>query len=142
MADTVIVTGDEGEAAASPSIETEAVVAAADASVEIAQIDADRAVAVEEIAAETARVGIEADKERNTQIQVELEQCQQNIATMQASLSTVQEELKLILSRLTPLELLLPQTPAVDESVESAVMPGNQEVPAQAQPKRKALRLI
>jgi hypothetical protein len=130
---------DASEAA--PEVQVESVAALAESKVLVAEIQADRDVAVAEIAAEVAVAHIEAEEAaEDDNTQQRLDECQRNIETIQSAQAEQSSLLLLILERLS--EQLPPTPPPAEESV--ALMPDNQEasVPQAPKPKPQKYRLI
>lgn len=149
MTETVIVT--ENSAAETPAAEAPAVEAAAEAAVEIAQIEADRDVAIAEIQAETAETAIEAAAESDAEQAEEdeqfddlaegLEECRQNIVTIQAQQSETVALLSSILERLPPAQPPQPEPNPEQESV-NADGPQAAETPEAPPPARPKARWL
>jgi len=125
---------------------TEAVEAAADAAVEIARIEAETRIATETLAQETALAAIEASAEVETariearNLEMELDECRQTIATLQSQMAEQTELLRSIQVRLTPVEQEPPNLPPT-ESAEAA-RPEAEAQPTAEKPKKKRLRWI
>jgi small-conductance mechanosensitive channel len=135
---TVITTGDETPATQGEVLaaETAAVVA------EVAQIEADRDVAIAEIQAETQEAAIEAaaeiaeDQEENSEWRRNIEATQATLATQCANLS---EQLSSIQTQLTKLA----EPPAsLPPSESAAETPASQEVPVEPVRRKKPFRWI
>lgn len=110
-----VVQGDE-------AISTEAVVANAEAHVEIARIDAEASVERAEIQAETEVAAIEAAAEVATAVtREELDECRRNIETLQTGQTTLLSQTQLILDQLAEL--------TEEETEEEASPPNPQEPP-------------
>lgn len=137
---TIIVEGAENQnevVAPEPEVTTlEAIEAAAEAAVEIAEIEADKQIAVEEIRAETEQAAIEErGKDRD--------EWQQNLEARLMELQTQQAEQSSTLSSLTEAVRLLTNHPPVPEQENLEVMQESLEAPEPEQPKRKQrFRLI
>jgi septation ring formation regulator EzrA len=127
----------------------EVVTTVADATVEVARIEADRDIAIAEIQAETTAEIVAASEtasERN--LGMELEECRQNIAAHRSetaeALSAIREQLSSIQTRLTPPEPLPQNRPPSEESEVTPVNPEAREAAGRAEerPKRSRYRLI
>lgn len=129
-----VVTTDTTEAA----VET-----VADASVEIAKIEADKEIAIAEITAEMAVTQTEAVVAFNAE--TEISSCRQSIETLASKLTTMETSMLSIQERLIATELTPPsQPPAEGESLE--VTPANPEEaeppPMEKPTRKKKFRLI
>lgn len=139
---TVVTTEAETPATQAEVIAAETVAAVAKTAPEVAQIQADRDVAIAEIQAETQEAAIEAaadiaeDDQENEEWRRNIEASQtaltQNLATLTEQVSSIQATLTQMAS--------LPQNPSLDESV--AATPASQEVPEEVARRKKALRWI
>lgn len=114
-----VIPATQAEVLAVEAVEAEAVIAAAETVVEVAAIEAERDVTIAEIKAETEVAAVEAVAEVAAE-QSELEQCRQNIATLQAETAELRAQIAAlsILPTSTTLEPSLPPSPLESEDVE------------------------
>lgn len=118
-----------------PTIDAPAAEAIAEASTEVAQIAADRDVAIAEIQAEVASEAIEAASE-STAAETEIQQCRQSIETLGNQVASLAETVLLIQTKLAEAPPNLQSEGEVDpEKTEAQPSPEQQR-------KKKALRWI
>lgn len=138
----VVIVGTEANASEATTDTVSAATAEtlAEASTEVAQIDANRSIAIAEINAETERAAIEASRDinaANAAEQSELQQCRQSIETLGNQVATLAET---VLSIQTRLEAS-PPNPSPSGEAEDPEKTEAPPKPEQAR-KKKALRWI
>lgn len=134
--EVVVITSPSSSDPEPPTIDAPAATEAlAEASTEVAQIAADRDVAIAEIQAEVASEAIEAASE-STAAETEIQQCRQSIETLGNQVASLAETVLLIQTKLAEAPPNLQSEGEVDpEKTEAQPSPEQQR-------KKKALRWI
>jgi hypothetical protein len=138
--EVVIVQSPNSTDPETPPAETVAATeAVAEAAVEVAEVNAERDVAIAEIQAEVASDAIAAASVESA-LQAEVSQCRQNLESLTLQVAQIAEQQLLIRETLTSLEQQQTNPPeVVAESVET---PDNQEAREPEPRKKKRLRWI